>query len=85
VSVLIRKRSDDEGNPVATGDMGNVVVKLPLPPGCFPSLWNAEARFKSAYLEEFPGFYQTGDAGYLDEDGYLYIMARTDDMVLPIN
>lgn len=72
---------DDEGNPVATGDMGNVVVKLPLPPGCFPSLWNAEARFKSAYLEEFPGFYQTGDAGYLDEDGYLYIMARTDDII----
>ncbi len=72
---------DDEGNPVANGEMGNVVVKLPLPPSCFPSLWNAEARFKSAYLEEFPGYYQTGDAGYLDEDGYLFIMARTDDII----
>ena len=72
---------DDEGNPVATGDMGNVVVKLPLPPGCLPTLWNAEPRFKSAYLEEFPGYYQTGDAGYLDDDGYLYIMARTDDII----
>ncbi len=72
---------DDEGNGVEAGEMGNVVVKLPLPPSCLPSLWNAEARFKSAYLEEFPGYYQTGDAGYLDDDGYLYIMARTDDII----
>ena len=72
---------DDEGNPMPAGEMGNVVVKLPLPPSALPTLWNAEARFKSSYLEEFPGFYQTGDAGYLDEDGYLFIMARTDDII----
>lgn len=72
---------DDEGNVVSAGEMGNVVVKLPLPPGCLPTLWNAEERFHSSYLAEFPGFYQTGDAGYLDEDGYLYIMARTDDII----
>ncbi len=72
---------DDEGNPVAAGDMGNVVVKLPLPPSCLPTLWNAEERFRTSYLEEFPGYYQTGDAGYLDEDGYLFIMARTDDII----
>ncbi len=72
---------DDEGNPVSAGDMGNVVVKLPLPPSCLPTLWNADARFQSAYLEEFPGYYQTGDAGYVDADGYLFIMARTDDII----
>lgn len=72
---------DDEGNPLPAGDMGNVVVKLPLPPSCLPTLWNAEERFKSAYLEEFPGYYQTGDAGIIDEDGYLFIMARTDDII----
>jgi propionyl-CoA synthetase len=58
-----------------------VVVKLPLPPGCLPTLWNADDRFRSAYLDEFPGYYKTADAGYLDEDGYLFIMARTDDII----
>ncbi len=72
---------DDEGNQVATGDLGNIVVKLPLPPSCLPTLWNAEQRFRDAYLTEFPGYYQTSDAGYVDEDGYLYIMARTDDII----
>jgi len=72
---------DDEGTPMPAGEMGNVVVKLPLPPSCLPTLWNAEARFKTAYLEEFPGYYQTGDAGILDEDGYIFIMARTDDII----
>ena len=72
---------DDEGHEVAAGEMGNVVVKLPLPPACLPTLWNAEARFRSSYLEAFPGYYQTGDAGYIDEDGYLFIMARTDDII----
>ena len=52
-----------------------------MAPGNLPNLWNAEARFRSSYLEEFPGYYQTGDAGYVDEDGYLYIMARTDDII----
>ncbi|MEM7300924.1 MAG: propionyl-CoA synthetase [Pseudomonadota bacterium] len=72
---------DDEGHPVEVGTLGNIVVKLPLPPSCLPTLWNAEARFKEAYLEEFPGYYKTSDAGYIDEDGYLFIMARTDDII----
>ena len=72
---------DDEGHRVPTGDLGNIVLKLPLPPGCLPNLWNAEQRFRDAYLTEFPGYYQTSDAGYIDADGYLYIMARTDDII----
>jgi propionyl-CoA synthetase len=72
---------DDAGAPVAAGTLGNVAVKLPLPPGALPTLWNADARFRSAYLEEFPGYYQTSDAGMVDEDGYLFIMARTDDII----
>lgn len=72
---------DDEGNPLPAGELGNIVVKMPLPPGCLPTLWNAEERFKSAYLTEFPGYYQTADAGFIDEDGYLFIMARTDDII----
>ncbi len=72
---------NDEGEVLPAGELGNVVVKLPLPPGCLPSLWKAEERFKSAYLQEFPGYYQTADAGIMDEDGYLFIMARTDDII----
>ena len=72
---------DDAGHPVGPGTLGNVVVKLPLPPGCLPTLWNADHRFRSAYLDEFPGYYKTADAGYLDEDGYIFIMARTDDII----
>ncbi|MBO6717423.1 MAG: propionyl-CoA synthetase [Rhizobiaceae bacterium] len=71
----------DEGHPVERGKLGNVVVKLPLPPGCLPTLWNADQRFREAYLEEFPGYYKTADAGYVDDDGYLFIMARTDDII----
>ncbi|MEM1376130.1 MAG: propionyl-CoA synthetase [Pseudomonadota bacterium] len=72
---------DDEGHQVEPGTLGNIVVKLPLPPSCLPTLWNADERFHSAYLEEFPGYYKTSDAGYIDEDGYLFIMARTDDII----
>lgn len=72
---------DDDGKPVAAGTLGAIAVKLPLPPGTLPSLWNAEDRFHKAYLAHFPGYYETGDAGYVDEDGYLYIMARTDDVI----
>ncbi len=72
---------DDAGHPVGRNTLGNVVVKLPLPPGCLPTLWNAEQRFRSAYLDEFPGYYKTADAGFMDEDGYLFIMARTDDII----
>ncbi|MBK5947574.1 propionyl-CoA synthetase [Rhodobacter veldkampii DSM 11550] len=72
---------DEGGHPVAPGTLGAIAVKLPLPPGTLPTLWNAEARFRKSYLEHFPGYYETGDAGYMDEDGYLYIMARTDDVI----
>ena len=72
---------DDGGKPVANGTMGNIVVKLPLPPGCLPTLWQQDQKFKDAYLAEFPGYYKTADAGYKDEDGYLYIMGRTDDII----
>jgi propionyl-CoA synthetase len=72
---------DDAGHEVPPRTLGNVVVKLPLPPGCLPTLWNAEERFRKAYLEEFPGYYKTADAGFLDEDGYVFIMARTDDII----
>ncbi len=72
---------DDAGHPVERGTLGNIVVKLPMPPGNLPTLWNADARFRDAYLDEFPGYYKTADAGYMDEDGYLFIMARTDDII----
>ncbi|MEJ2002709.1 MAG: propionyl-CoA synthetase [Maritimibacter sp.] len=72
---------DEGGHPVAPGTLGAIAIKLPLPPGTLPTLWNAEERFKKSYLNTFPGYYETGDAGYKDEDGYLYIMARTDDVI----
>ncbi|MBT9288827.1 propionyl-CoA synthetase [Prosthecodimorpha staleyi] len=72
---------DDAGHEVAPGTLGNIVARLPLPPGCLPTLWNADARFRSAYLDEFPGYYKTADAGFRDADGYLFIMARTDDII----
>ncbi len=72
---------DDDGHEVPPGTLGNIVIKLPLPPSGFPTLWNAEERFRTAYLDEFPGFYATSDAGVIDEDGYVFIMARTDDII----
>ncbi|MCF1707420.1 propionate-CoA ligase PrpE [Tabrizicola sp. J26] len=72
---------DEGGHPVPAGTLGAIAIKLPLPPGTLPTLWNAEARFRKSYLDHFPGYYETGDAGYIDEDGYLYIMARTDDVI----
>ncbi|MEZ5883203.1 MAG: propionate-CoA ligase PrpE [Paracoccaceae bacterium] len=72
---------DEGGHPVEPGTLGAIAIKLPLPPGTLPTLWNAEARFRKSYLEHFPGYYETGDAGYIDPDGYLYIMARTDDVI----
>ncbi|MDX3928396.1 MAG: propionyl-CoA synthetase [Shinella sp.] len=72
---------DDAGSPVVPGTLGNIAVKLPLPPGCLPTFWNADARFRSACLAEFPGYYKTADAGYVDEDGYVFIMSRTDDII----
>ena len=72
---------DESGNPLPAGELGAIAIKLPLPPGTLPSLWNAEERYRTSYLTTFPGFYETGDAGMIDEDGYLYIMARTDDVI----
>ncbi len=72
---------DESGAPVPAGTIGNIVVRLPLPPGALPTLWNADARFIESYLTTFPGYYQTSDAGYLDSEDYLYVMARTDDVI----
>ena len=70
-----------ENKEVPRGDIGAICVKLPLPPGTLPTLWNADDRYKKSYLSDYPGYYQTGDAGFIDDDGYVYIMARTDDII----
>jgi propionyl-CoA synthetase len=72
---------DEQCNQVGPNVTGAIVVKLPLPPGCLPTLWENEAGFRESYLAEFPGYYKTADAGFLDEDGYLYVMSRTDDII----
>lgn len=72
---------DEAGNRQPENTLGAIAIKLPLPPGTLPTLWNAEERYRSSYLTTFPGYYETGDAGIVDEDGYLYIMARTDDVI----
>ena len=63
------------------GELGALAVKLPLPPGCLPTLWNADERFRASYLADIPGYYKTADAGFIDDDGYVYVMARTDDVI----
>jgi propionyl-CoA synthetase len=73
---------DDEGAQVLEpSKIGNIAIKLPLPPGCLPTLWQNDEGFKKSYLARFPGYYNTGDAGFIDEDGYIYIMSRTDDII----
>ena len=72
---------DEQQQEVKPGELGAVCVKLPLPPGSLPTLWNADARFRQSYLTHFPGYYETADAGMIDADGYIYIMARTDDII----
>jgi propionyl-CoA synthetase len=71
----------DDKKPVKAGDIGALCAKLPLPPGTLPTLWNADDRYVQSYLTAYPGYYQTGDAGYMDEDGYVFVMARTDDVI----
>jgi propionyl-CoA synthetase len=72
---------DEGGHELKPRQLGSICVKLPLPPSCLPTLWNNDERFRKSYLAHFPGYYETADAGYMDEDGYLYIMARTDDII----
>ena len=71
----------EDGHPLPPGELGAIAVKLPLPPGTLPGLWNGNDRYLKSYLTTFPGYYETGDAGLIDDDGYLYIMARTDDVI----
>ncbi|HIF62194.1 MAG TPA: propionyl-CoA synthetase, partial [Candidatus Pelagibacter sp.] len=70
-----------DGSQAKPNEMGDVVVKLPLPPGTFPTLWSADERYKETYMSNYPGYYQTYDAGHIDEDGYIWIMSRTDDII----
>jgi propionyl-CoA synthetase len=72
---------DANGKEAKPDEIGAIVCKLPLPPGTLPTLWTADKRFIDAYMTAFPGYYQTGDAGYIDADGYIYVMARTDDVI----
>jgi propionyl-CoA synthetase len=72
---------DEAGKDVAPNRMGSIVIKLPLPPACLPTLWRQDARMRESYLAEFPGFYKTADAGFIDDDGYVYVMGRTDDII----
>ncbi|MBY4127848.1 propionyl-CoA synthetase [Rhodococcus fascians] len=72
---------DASGNPVDAGSEGNIVVQLPLPPGALVGLWNDESRFQRSYLDTFPGYYLTGDSGYIDADGYVYVLGRSDDVI----
>ncbi len=72
---------DDSGVEVRKGQIGNIVIRLPLPPGCLPTLWNNDEGFQKSYLTEYPGYYQTADAGFIDEDDYIWIMSRTDDII----
>ncbi|MCG5514667.1 MULTISPECIES: propionyl-CoA synthetase [unclassified Ectothiorhodospira] len=72
---------DDHGEPVPAGQMGRIMIKLPLPPACLPTLWQNDQRFQEAYLSAQPGYYLTGDSGYLDEEGFLYVMGRIDDTI----
>ncbi|WP_430261884.1 AMP-binding protein [Neorhizobium sp. DAR64862/K0K3] len=72
---------DDSGVPVPAGTLGNLAIRLPLPPGCLPTFWSADERFRETCLSTFPGYYTTADAGVIDEDGYVFVMARTDDII----
>ena len=72
---------DSQGKDVKPGDVGAIACRLPLPPGSLTGLWQAPERFRAAYLDAFPGYYETGDAGFIDEDGYIHVMSRTDDVI----
>ena len=71
----------EDGKPVAAGESGAICIKKPMPPGCLPGLWQNRDGFETAYMADYPGYYKTGDAGFIDADGYLYVMSRTDDII----
>ena len=71
----------EDGSQLGPNELGAICIKLPLPPGCLPTLWNKDERFIESYLSAFPGYYETADAGFIDEDKYISIMARTDDII----
>ncbi|TXM69074.1 propionyl-CoA synthetase [Methylobacterium sp. WL120] len=72
---------DEGGKPVPAGTMGTIAIRLPLPPGCLPTLWGSDTRMRTSYLETFPGWYDTSDAGVIDADGYITVLGRTDDII----
>src|ERR1700754_3579724 len=72
---------DEASKPLPVGTMGSIVIKLPMPPSCLPTLWQKDEKCKEAYFTEFPGYYKTSDAGFKDEDGYVFVMGRTDDII----
>jgi propionyl-CoA synthetase len=72
---------DEANKPVPPGTIGSLAIRLPLPPSCLPTLWENDARFRAGYLTDHPGYYKTSDAGYIDEDGYVFVMSRTDDII----
>ena len=72
---------DEASRELAANPMGSIVIKLPLPPGSLPTLWHADDRCRESYFDEFPGYYKTADAGFKDEDGYIFVMGRTDDII----
>jgi propionyl-CoA synthetase len=72
---------DDDGAPVGAGTVGNIVIRLPLPPGALPTLWHNDEGYRDSYLSRYPGYYLTGDAGFIDADGYLSVMSRIDDVI----
>ena len=72
---------DEKATPLPPGEIGALSIKLPMPPGCLPTLWQNDDGYISSYLKDFPGYYQTGDAGFIDEEGYVWVMTRTDDII----
>jgi propionyl-CoA synthetase len=72
---------DEAAKPVSVDTMGSIVIRLPLPPGCLPTLWQQDERCRDSYFTEFPGYYKTADAGFMDQDGYVFVMGRTDDII----
>jgi propionyl-CoA synthetase len=71
----------EDGSEMKAGDIGAIVIRLPMPPGCLPTLWNNDAGYEKSYLSRYPGYYLTGDAGFRDDDEYVYIMSRVDDII----